>query len=66
VDGLLTGEENLHLMADLHHLEAGRLAIAEKAAGLGGRLLGRRSVLPGGRNAIRSLPGPGAGWTGNS
>src|ERR1700685_4389081 len=21
VDGLLTGEENLHLMADLHHLE---------------------------------------------
>lgn len=44
--------------------KAGRLAMAEKAAGLGGRLLGRRSVLPGGRNAIRSLPGPGAGWTG--
>ena len=43
-----------------------RLAWAEKASGLGGRVLRRfgRTTLPGGRAATGRLPGPGAGWTG--
>ena len=43
-----------------------RLAWAEKASGLAGRLLGRfgRTTMPGGRRAAGRLPGPGAAWTG--
>jgi len=43
-----------------------RLALAEKASGLAGRLLGRlgRTTLPGGRAAAGRIPGPGAAWTG--
>ena len=43
---------------------SGRLRLAERAAGLAGRVLGRRATLPGGRGAVRRLPGPGAAWTG--
>ncbi len=43
---------------------AGRLRLAERASGLAGRVLGRRATLPGGRGAVRRLPGPGAAWTG--
>ena len=44
-----------------------RLAWAERAAGVAGRVLGRlgRTQLPGGRAAAGRLPGPGAAaWTG--
>lgn len=44
---------------------AGRMAMAERAAGLAGRFaerFGRRSS-PGGRRALPRLPGPGAAWT---
>jgi L-lactate dehydrogenase complex protein LldF len=43
-----------------------RLAWAERASGLAGRVLGRvgRTTLPGGRAAAGRIPGPGAGWTG--
>ena len=43
-----------------------RLALAERASGLAGRVLGRvgRTTLPGGRAAAGRIPGPGAGWTG--
>ena len=42
-----------------------RLARAEKASGLVGRVLGRFShtTLPGGRPAAGRVPGPGAAWT---
>ena len=42
-----------------------RLAWAEKASGLAGRVIGRfgRTALPGGRPAAGRLPGPGAAWT---
>jgi L-lactate dehydrogenase complex protein LldF len=42
-----------------------RLAAAEKASGLAGRLLGRRGrrTAPGGRRLLGRLPGPGAAWT---
>jgi L-lactate dehydrogenase complex protein LldF len=46
---------------------SGRLAFAERASSRTARLVGRllgRSTLPGGRAAIRRLPGPGAAWTG--
>ncbi len=44
---------------------AGRLAAAERASGLLGRAAQRwgRGALPGGRRALRALPGPGAVWT---
>ena len=43
-----------------------RLAWAERASGLAGRVIGRfsRTSLPGGRAAAGRLPGPGAAWTG--
>jgi L-lactate dehydrogenase complex protein LldF len=43
-----------------------RLAWAERASGVAGRVLGRvsRTTLPGGRPAAGRIPGPGAGWTG--
>ena len=43
-----------------------RLAWAERASGLAGRVIGRfsRTTLPGGRAASGRLPGPAAGWTG--
>ena len=46
--------------------DARRLARAEKASGLAGRVLERfgRTRLPGGRAAAGRLPGPGAAWTG--
>ncbi|MEP7092408.1 MAG: LUD domain-containing protein, partial [Nocardioidaceae bacterium] len=42
-----------------------RLALAERASGLVGRVLGRagRRTLPGGRRLLGRLPGPGAAWT---
>jgi L-lactate dehydrogenase complex protein LldF len=45
---------------------AARLAAAERASGLAGRLLGRfvRRTAPGGRGVLSRLPGPGAAWTG--
>jgi L-lactate dehydrogenase complex protein LldF len=46
--------------------DARRLALAERASGLAGRVLARvgRTTLPGGRPAAGRLPGPGAAWTG--
>jgi len=46
--------------------KASRLAAAERASGLVGRVAQRwgRASLPGGRRAIRRAPGPGAAWTG--
>jgi iron-sulfur cluster protein len=46
--------------------DARRLAWAEKASGLAGRVLDKvgRRTLPGGRRAAGRLPGPGAAWTG--
>jgi L-lactate dehydrogenase complex protein LldF len=43
---------------------AGRLALAERASGLAGRLVARlgRTTLPGGRSALRRVPG-GTAWT---
>lgn len=45
---------------------AARLALAERASGLFGRLVRRRgrTALPGGRTALSWLPGPGSRWTG--
>ncbi|KQZ75099.1 lactate utilization protein B [Nocardioides sp. Root151] len=45
--------------------DARRLAFAERLSGLAGRVVGRfgRSRLPGGRAAVRRVPGPGAAWT---
>lgn len=45
---------------------AKRLARAERASGLAGRVIGRfsRTTLPGGRAAAGRLPGPAAAWTG--
>jgi L-lactate dehydrogenase complex protein LldF len=45
--------------------DARRLARAERASGLVGRVWGRlgRTSLPGGRRAVGRLPGPGAAWT---
>lgn len=45
--------------------DAGRLARAERASGLAGRVLGRlgRRTAPGGRRTTPRLPGPGAAWT---
>ncbi|AIJ24772.1 MULTISPECIES: lactate utilization protein B [Amycolatopsis methanolica group] len=41
-----------------------RTAAAEKAAGLGGRILGKRArTAPGGRAVLGPLPGPAAGWS---
>ena len=53
VDNLLTGEENLRLMADLHHLgrAAGRRRSAEQ------RNAGGHQAVPGARGAV--LPGHG-------
>ncbi len=44
---------------------ASRLAAAERAAGMLGRIPGRwgRRTLPGGRAAVGRVPGPGAAWT---
>ena len=44
---------------------AGRLAAAERASGLVGRLVGRvgRRTLPGGRRALSRLPWPGSLWS---
>jgi L-lactate dehydrogenase complex protein LldF len=44
---------------------AGRLAAAEKASGLVGRVAGRlgRRTLPGGRSALSRLPWPGSAWS---
>ena len=44
---------------------ADRLARAERASGLGGRLAGRflRRTSPGGRASVSRIPGPGAAWT---
>jgi L-lactate dehydrogenase complex protein LldF len=44
---------------------AARLALAERASGLLGRVVRRlgRRALPGGRRAMSRLPGPGAAWT---
>jgi L-lactate dehydrogenase complex protein LldF len=41
------------------------LGAAEVVSGLVGRIWGRlgRTTLPGGRRALRRLPGPGARWT---
>jgi L-lactate dehydrogenase complex protein LldF len=46
--------------------DARRLALAERASGLAGRVLARvgRTTLPGGRPAAGRLPGPGSAWTG--
>jgi len=46
--------------------DARRLALAERASGLAGRVLGRfgRTTLPGGRRAAGRLPGPASAWTG--
>jgi L-lactate dehydrogenase complex protein LldF len=46
--------------------DARRLALAERASGLAGRVLARvgRTTLPGGRAAAGRIPGPGAAWTG--
>src|SRR5688572_23666519 len=46
--------------------DARRLALAERASGLAGRVLARlgRTTLPGGRPAAGRIPGPGAAWTG--
>ncbi|WP_179519348.1 lactate utilization protein B [Nocardioides perillae] len=46
--------------------DARRLAWAERASGVAGRVLTRlgRTTLPGGRRAAGRLPGPGAAWTG--
>jgi L-lactate dehydrogenase complex protein LldF len=46
--------------------DARRLGGAERLSGLLGRVTGRlgRTTLPGGRRALRRLPGPGARWTG--
>jgi L-lactate dehydrogenase complex protein LldF len=46
--------------------DARRLGGAETVAGLVGRVWGRlgRTTLPGGRRALRRLPGLGARWTG--
>jgi L-lactate dehydrogenase complex protein LldF len=46
--------------------DSSRLSLAERAAGLVGRLWQRlgRTSLPGGRRAMGRLPGPGAAWTG--
>ena len=43
-----------------------RLAWAERASGIAGRVITRfsRTTLPGGRAASGRLPGPAAGWTG--
>ena len=38
VDDLLTGEENLQLMADLHHLPAGEADLDRIEAGFAGHL----------------------------
>jgi L-lactate dehydrogenase complex protein LldF len=45
--------------------DARRLARAERASGLVGRVWSRlgRTSLPGGRRAVGRLPGPGAAWT---
>jgi L-lactate dehydrogenase complex protein LldF len=44
---------------------ARRLAAAERASGLVGRITERfgRRASPGGRRVLTRLPGPGAGWT---
>jgi L-lactate dehydrogenase complex protein LldF len=44
---------------------AGRLAAAESASGVGGRIAGRfgRRSLPGGRRAVGRLPWPGSAWS---
>jgi L-lactate dehydrogenase complex protein LldF len=46
--------------------DARRLGGAERVSALLGRAAGRlgRTTLPGGRRALRRLPGPGARWTG--
>ncbi len=46
--------------------DARRLARAERASGVAGRVLGRfgRTTLPGGRAAAGRLPGPASAWTG--
>ncbi|WP_067431837.1 lactate utilization protein B [Nocardioides jensenii] len=45
--------------------DARRLALAERASGLAGRVIGRwgKTRLPGGRPAAGRIPGPGAAWT---
>jgi L-lactate dehydrogenase complex protein LldF len=44
---------------------ASRLAVAERACGVAGRVVERfgRSTSPGGRRALSRLPGAGAAWT---
>ncbi|MGN6606732.1 MAG: lactate utilization protein B [Jatrophihabitans sp.] len=58
--------EALAMRVAAHTLSSGaRLDRAERLSGLAGRLLRRfgRETMPGGRRALRRLPGPGSRWT---